>query len=413
VAYTFEQQPQLPGVIVLENDRVLTVISRQVFLERLSQPYGLEIFLKRSIRSFLLIVKPGEPLQLSGTERIDEAVEKALERSSKQLYEPILVQDPDQDYRLIDFRVLLLAQTQILSLQKQELEQAYGKIRATQTQMIAQEKLASLGSLTAGIAHEIRNPLNFITNYAELADTLTDKLCKQLEQNQEKTLDQNSKDKIFKIMDKLQNNITKINQYGKRAETIISHMLMHYRGGDRKWEPVKINQILAQSVNLAYHGIRAKDPNFNLTFETDYDDSIEEIEAIPQDLNRVFINLISNACYALQQKCKISQESSDLPSHPSEDQSHAFSPLIRIKTENLQDQVRISIQDNGSGIPAEVIPKIFDHFFTTKPSGEGTGLGLSLSYEIITQHQGHIEVRSEVDRYTEFMITLPKKVDSA
>lgn len=395
VALAFEQQPYLPGVIVLEDDRVLAMISRQIFLERLSQPYGLEIFLKRPIQSFLSITAIGDPFILPATEPIDRAVQRSLQRPNKHLYEPILVEQSNRRWLLIDFQVLLLAQTQILSLQKEELQQANERIQTTQKQMIAQEKLASLGGLTAGIAHEIRNPLNFINNYAELAIDLTEKLLNKFEPHAQ-DIDPKVAETIRKITTKLNNNAGKIDHYGKRAEKIVSNMLMHYRGGERRWEWANLNELLDESVSLAYHGMRAKDPTFNVSFEKNYDDFTGEVEVVPQDLNRVFINIISNACYALKQKWQ--------------EQHDDFVPTIQVSTKSLGDAIVIAIRDNGPGMTQEILSKIFDHFFTTKPSGEGTGLGLSLSYEIVTQqHQGQLEVVSEPGNYTEFLITLPRK----
>ena len=278
-----------------------------------------------------------------------------------------------------------------------ELQQINDKLKATQQQMIAQEKMASLGSLTAGIAHEIRNPLNFVNNFAELSVDLTQELLEELEEQQE-NLDPELVEDLTDIINDLSTNANKINHHGKRAEKIVSSMLLHSRGSEGDWEATDINRLLAEAVNLAYHGMRAQDSTFNVTFDTDYDDTIGKFKLIPQDINRVFLNIVGNACYAVHQKKQIIESD--------------FTPLIKISSKNLGDQVEIKIRDNGYGMTRDVINKIFDHFFTTKPTGEGTGLGLSLSYEIITQeHQGELRVESEPDIYAEFIIILPRKND--
>lgn len=298
------------------------------------------------------------------------------------------------------FNLLLQRAKQLLKEKESraiELQQINDKLQATQQQMIAQEKMASLGSLTAGIAHEIRNPLNFVNNFAELSVDLTQELLELIEE-QKDDLDPELVADFTDIIGDLSTNANKINHHGKRAEKIVSSMLLHSRGSEGRWEAMDINNLLAEAVNLAYHGMRAKDSTFNVTFDTDYDDTIGQVKIIPPDLNRVFLNIVGNACYAVHQK-KQAMESD-------------FTPLIKIRSKNLGNQVEIKIRDNGYGMTKEVIDKIFDHFFTTKPTGEGTGLGLSLSYEIITQeHQGELKVESEPDIYAEFTIILPQSND--
>lgn len=276
----------------------------------------------------------------------------------------------------------------------QELEQANQKLVSTQKQMIVQEKLASLGSLTAGIAHEIKNPLNFVNNFAELSVDLTDELTEELKARQAQ-LDPEFVEEITDIIDTLNTNVGKIAHHGKRADRIVGNMLMHSRSGKSEWAEIDINDLVAEAINLAYHGIRAKQSAFNLAFDNDYDDSIGTIRACPQDLNRVFLNIANNACYAIYQR-QIAEGSN-------------FMPLLKVRTRDQVNQVEIRIRDNGTGMTPEVRDQIFDQFFTTKPTGEGTGLGLSLSYGIIVeQHQGNINVESELGIYTEFIITLPK-----
>ncbi|MEH2064467.1 MAG: ATP-binding protein [Nostoc sp.] len=276
-----------------------------------------------------------------------------------------------------------------------ELIKANKKLQSTQKQMIAQEKLASLGSLTAGIAHEIRNPLNFINNFAELSVDLTQELLDEIESHKQ-AIEPEFAEEITAIISDLQINSSKIDFHGKRAENIVSNMLMHSRGGERSWQGTNLNNLLQETLNLAYHGMRAKDVSFNVALQTEYDQTIGEISVVIQDINRAFLNIISNACYAVCQKQK--------------EISPDFSPLVKVSTKNLGEKVEIRIFDNGSGIPPEILDKIFEHFFTTKPTGEGTGLGLSLSYEIIVQqHQGELKVESDVGSFTQFIIYLPKK----
>ncbi len=269
-------------------------------------------------------------------------------------------------------------------------------LRAMQNQIIVQEKLASLGSLTAGIAHEIRNPLNFVNNFSEVSIELTEELFEELE-NQGERLNAETNEYIAEILTDLKENLKKINQHGQRAEKIVGNMLLHSRGQSGHWEATDINSLLGEYINLAYHGIRAKEDTFNITIETDYDNQIGKIDVVPQDIARVFLNIISNACYALHKE--------------KQEKGEEFSPLLDVKTRNLEGRIEIRIRDNGPGIKPEVLDKIFNPFFTTKPTGEGTGLGLSISHDIvIQQHRGEIKVETEIGNHTEFVIILPKKI---
>jgi len=268
-------------------------------------------------------------------------------------------------------------------------------LRAMQNQIVVQEKLASLGSLTAGIAHEIRNPLNFVNNFSELSAELTQELFEELG-NQGERLTPETNEYIAELLTDLKENLKKINQHGQRADKIVGNMLLHSRGQSGHWEATDINSLLAEYINLAYHGMRAKESAFNITIETDYDNDIGEVDVVPQDIGRVFLNIISNACYAAYKK--------------KQEMGSAFSPLLDVRTRNLGDAIEIRIRDNGSGIKPEVLDKIFNPFFTTKPPAEGTGLGLSISQDVIVQqHRGELKVETEVGDYTEFIITLPKK----
>ncbi len=288
--------------------------------------------------------------------------------------------------------------TQELQNKNNELATALKQVKIIQKQMVVQEKLASLGNLTAGIAHEIRNPLNFINNFADLSKELTQELKTVIDQNQPK-LSAEDFAYLQELLTDLEQNVTIINHHGQRAESIVSNMLLHSSGGEGKREATDINKLLAESVNLSYHGMRAKDTTFNVKIESNYDDMIGFIEIIPQDLNRVFLNIINNACYAVHQKQIQSNET--------------FSPLLRIQTKNLDQQIEIRIYDNGGGVPSSVMEKIFNPFFTTKPPGEGTGLGLSLSHDIVVQkHQGEIKIETQEGSYTEFIIILPKTLNT-
>jgi len=268
-------------------------------------------------------------------------------------------------------------------------------LKAMQNQIVVQEKLASLGSLTAGIAHEIRNPLNFVNNFSELSAELTQELFEELG-NQGERLAPETNEYIAELLTDLTANLNKINQHGQRADKIVGNMLLHSRGQSGHWEATDLNSLLAEYINLAYHGMRAKEAGFNITIETDYDNDIGEVEVVPQDIGRVFLNIISNACYAAYKK--------------QQEMGEEFSPVLDVRTRNLGDAIEIRIRDNGSGIKPEVLDKIFNPFFTTKPPAEGTGLGLSISHDVIVQqHRGELKVETEVGNYTEFIIILPPK----
>ncbi len=271
--------------------------------------------------------------------------------------------------------------------QAKVIEKSYTELKATQAQLVHSEKMASLGELTAGIAHEIKNPLNFVNNFSDLSRELLDDLKAELEND--------NKEEVMAIAESLKQNLDKINQHGKRADSIVKGMLMHSRGTSGEKVLTNINDLLDQYVNLAYHGLRAQNKEFNITIEKDYDESLEKINVVPQDISRVFLNIINNACYAAYDKKLKSGDNN-------------FTPTLKVSTKNLDDSVEIKIADNGNGIPPEIIDKIFQPFFTTKPTGEGTGLGLSLSYDIVVkQHGGEIKFESEEGKYTEFIITIP------
>ncbi|MBW4687241.1 MAG: AAA family ATPase [Komarekiella atlantica HA4396-MV6] len=288
--------------------------------------------------------------------------------------------------------------TQELQDKNHELASILQTLKATQAQIIAQEKLASLGALTAGIAHEIKNPLNFVNNFAELSVELTQELCEEMK-NQKDRLAPESREYIEEILNDLKQNAQKIHEHGTRSDNIVSGMLMHSRGQSGDRQMTNINALLAEAIELAYHGMRAKDAAFKINIETDYDNKIEKLNVVPQNISRAFINVINNACYAAHKK------KTRFPKTGQE--GEGFLPTLSVSTKNLGEHVEIRIRDNGEGIPHDALDKIFNPFFTTKPTGEGTGLGLSITHDIIVQqHQGKIFVETEVGNYTEFIVTL-------
>ena len=273
-----------------------------------------------------------------------------------------------------------------------ELEQTLKDLKTAQHQVIMQEKLASLGQLTAGIAHEIKNPLNFVNNFSEVSGELIEEAREVLGEIGEQ-VPEDARDEIGGILDDLTANLQKINQHGKRADGIVHSMLEHSRSQSGERRAVDLNALLKQYADLAYHAMRAKDQQFNLTWEEDLDAGMGEVEVVPQDLSRVFLNLITNACQATLERVRNSDGDYD--------------PRIRLSSKREDRQAEFRIRDNGPGIPQDMIKKIFEPFVTTKPTGEGTGLGLSLSQDIVAQHGGVMGVESEPGSFTEFWITLP------
>jgi signal transduction histidine kinase len=279
--------------------------------------------------------------------------------------------------RYEDFRELELA--------KEQIEKALDELKATQSQLIHSEKMASLGELTAGIAHEIQNPLNFVNNFSEVSEDLIDEMLEGL-------LDGN-KEEVENIITDLKQNLQKINHHGKRASSIVHGMLEHSRTGKQEMEPTDINLLADEYLRLAYHGLRAKNKSFNAEFKSELDESLPKVNVIAQDIGRVLLNLINNAFYAVDKKAK---EGVD-----------GYKPLVIVSTKKVGDNVEVGVKDNGPGIPEEIREKIFQPFFTTKPTGSGTGLGLSLSYDIVKAHGGEILFNSQKVDGTEFIIQLP------
>jgi signal transduction histidine kinase len=274
-----------------------------------------------------------------------------------------------------------------------ELAKSLDDLRTAQDRLIQTEKLASLGQLTAGIAHEIKNPLNFVNNFSAVSVELIDELREALDGV---LLDDKRRGEINELADMLQGNLDKVVQHGKRADSIVKNMLLHSRQGSGEHRPVDINALVEESLNLAYHGARAEKPGFNITLERSLDPAAGEVDLFPQEITRVLLNLISNGFYAATRR-------------KAESNGGNYEPILSAATRSLGDGVEIRIRDNGTGIPSEVKEKMFNPFFTTKPAGEGTGLGLSLSYDIIVkQHGGSIEVDTRPGEFTEFRIILPR-----
>jgi signal transduction histidine kinase/ligand-binding sensor domain-containing protein len=268
-------------------------------------------------------------------------------------------------------------------------------LKATQDQLITQEKLASLGALTAGIAHEIKNPLNIVNNFAELSLELVSELRQDLGKYAD-AMQSDDHENIETALQDLEQNSRKINEHGKRADSIVRSMLQHSRGKAGEHQLTDINAMLEEDLNLAYHGMRAQDSNFNIRMEKSFDPDIPAIEIVPQDISRVFLNIITNGFYEAHRKS-------------AETGAGSGNALLRIVTENGDGVITIRIRDNGNGIPEDIRDKLFNPFFTTKPTGQGTGLGLSISYDIIVhQHRGEIYFETETGQFTEFIIRLPK-----
>jgi len=272
----------------------------------------------------------------------------------------------------------------LLQSQKEKIQNTLSDLKATQSQLIQSEKMASLGELTAGIAHEIQNPLNFVNNFSEVNEELLKELNAEADKGNLESVKAIAKDITF--------NSEKINHHGRRADGIVKGMLQHSRSNSGQKEPTDINALADEYLRLAYHGLRAKDKSFNATTKTDFDSKIDKINIIPQDIGRVILNLINNAFYAVDEKKKQTDE--------------GYEPTVTVTTIKQNGKVEIKVKDNGNGIPQKVLDKIFQPFFTTKPTGQGTGLGLSLSYDIVKAHGGVLKVETKEGEGTEFIILL-------
>ena len=275
----------------------------------------------------------------------------------------------------------------VLRQEKAKVESTLSELKAAQSQLIQSEKMASLGELTAGIAHEIQNPLNFVNNFSEVSTELVDEMNEEISKG--------NIEEAKEIAGDLKQNLEKINHHGKRAGDIIKGMLQHSRSGSGKKEPTDINKLADEYLRLAYHGLRAKDKSFNATMKTDFDETIGNINIIPQDIGRVILNLITNAFYVVNEKSK--------------QNIAGYEPTVSVSTKKINGKVEIKVADNGNGIPQKILDKIFQPFFTTKPTGQGTGLGLSLSYDIVKAHGGELKVEMKEGEGATFIIQLPDK----
>jgi signal transduction histidine kinase/ligand-binding sensor domain-containing protein len=274
--------------------------------------------------------------------------------------------------------------------QAREIEQAYENLKAAQEQLVQQEKLASLGQLTAGIAHEIKNPLNFVNNFSDVSAEMIDEALDELKR--EATNGIRQKENIAALLHDIKANLGKIHEHGSRADNIVKSMLLHSRGKSGEKIPTDLNRLLDEYVKLAYHGMRAVDKSFNIDIQTEYDTTIPKMDLVAQDISRAFLNIINNGMYAASEYTRTHNKRK---------------PVLYVRTRRVHNNAEVLIRDNGGGIPDEIRARIFEPFFTTKPTGAGTGLGLSMTYDIVKLHNGNLNVNSQVNEYTEFIVTLP------
>ena len=316
---------------------------------------------------------------------------KATLKEVQSLSEKNIMQEQEKQQLLANQNELLEKQ---VNERTAELNHSLQELKSTQSQLIQSEKMASLGELTAGIAHEIQNPLNFVNNFSEVNTELIEELVEEV--------DKGNITEVKAIANDIKENEQKINHHGKRADAIVKGMLQHSRSSTSTKEPTDINKLADEYLRLAYHGLRAKDKSFNATLKTDYDETIGNINIIPQDIGRVILNLITNAFYVVDEKKKSGIEN--------------YEPTVSVSTKKMNNKIEISVKDNGNGIPQKILDKIFQPFFTTKPTGQGTGLGLSLSYDIVKAHGGELKVETKEARPDEpvgredgttFIIELP------
>jgi signal transduction histidine kinase len=318
--------------------------------------------------------------------RFTEQRQKISEQEKEK--EQILLEQEQEKLRLIEKQKIDL-ENQVTE-RTAELKQSLENLKATQAQLIQSEKMASLGEMTAGIAHEIQNPLNFVNNFAEVNNEITGEIKAEIE----KLIPEDKREGLNALLDDLAGNQEKIRFHGKRADSIVKNMLMHSRKGITQKEPVNLNALVDEYTKLSYHGLRARDKSFNSDFDIQLDPSITTVDMLQQDFGRVILNLVNNAFYAVHEKTKTG--------------GNDYKPAVIVKTSKVKDAVRIEVNDNGDGINEQIKDKIFQPFFTTKPTGEGTGLGLSISYEIITKgHSGKMWVESKEGEGTSFIVEIP------
>src|SRR6187399_1605225 len=344
--------------------------------------------MNQHLQSILIIIQQDEPI----TAEQKTALIKSLKDADKEL--EITAFKLDRTEKVKRTTAILLEETIEELEQKRKaieetntaLQKTLDELKATQAQLIQSEKMASLGELTAGIAHEIQNPLNFVNNFSEVCNELIDEMTEQLEKG--------NAEEAKAIANEVKMSLDKINLHGKRADGIVKSMLQHSRTSTGKKEPTDINVLADEYLRLAYHGLRAKDKSFNAALKTDYDENIGLIKIISQDIGRVILNLITNAFYAVMEKKKLQPE--------------GYEPTVTVSTKKIDNNVIVEVKDNGTGISQKAIDKIFQPFFTTKPTGQGTGLGLSLSYDIVTKgHAGEIKVETKEGESTGFSVILP------
>ena len=315
---------------------------------------------------------------------LDREIERSqlIEKQNQELEEKVALRTTE----LSTANRELSEQQEEITAQRDQLSETVEELKTTQQQLIQSEKLASLGELTAGIAHEIQNPLNFVNNFSEVSMELAVEMKEELRNG--------SKEEAIDIADNIEQNLQKIIHHGKRADAIVKNMLQHSRNNSAEKRLTDINALADEYFRLSYHGLRAKDKSFNSEMTTDFDASIPKIEIIPQDIGRVLLNLFNNAFYAVQQRKKA--------------ETGGYKPEVKVSTKLNGKFIEVKVTDNGTGIPDAVKSKILQPFFTTKPTGEGTGLGLSLSYDIVAKgHNGTIEINSKEGAFTEFKISLP------
>jgi len=354
LTFTFGLPLSITGLVMPTRNTLLLVLSTGVFL---SFPLSLLVYVAMRFKEIIKEVR----------QHAQQVVQLSEEKKEHALNQQKILQEE-------------------VNRQTAELRSTLENLKSTQSQLIHSEKMASLGELTAGIAHEIQNPLNFVNNFSELNTELIDELKSELARGNL----QSAKE----LADNIRDNEQKINHHGKRADAIVKGMLMHSRASTGQKELTDINALADEYLRLAYHGLRAKDKSFNAKFETDFDQNIGKINVIPQDIGRVLLNLFTNAFYSVTEKNK---------HHPVN-----YEPCVIVSTRKIQDKVEIKVKDNGLGIPSKAMDKIFQPFFTTKPTGVGTGLGLSLSYDIITKgHNGQLAVDTKEGQFAEFTITIP------
>lgn len=374
--------------------RLTEAEAEELFLTGSEEVYE-DIFLKTHFDNFLLS-QGVQPISIPKTMLV--VVIKINERIEAYLVLENLIRQDAFDYKDLSFIfhskehiIAAFIKTKIL----EDLQHTLNNLKDAQNQLIQAEKLASLGQLTAGIAHEIQNPLNFVNNFSSLSVGLAKELREYIEEMKEKIEPDRYLD-IEEVLGMIEGNVQKIGEHGKRVSSIVRGMLQHSRGRSGEFELVEINTMVEEYTNLAYHGTRAKDSSFNTKITSTLDPAAGKISVVPQDISRVILNIMNNAFYAVSERSKAS--------------ATGYSPEVSISTKRIDKRVEIRIRDNGTGIPPHVLEKIFNPFFTTKPTGQGTGLGLSLSFDIITQlHKGKLEVNTAEGEFTEFVITLPEK----